>query len=456
MLQPHENKMKKVLMIARVFPPFNPVGHSIRVVKFIKYLPALGWMPVVLTINDQKEYVYAHKVGSETLLLEIHPQVKIYRTAAGEPSMKFLEKEKEFGQRNWLAAMIVKVLGGARRWVDRNLFLPDREVVWLPFALRRGLQIVRSEGIDVIFVTCPPHSATLVGACLKRLTGKPLILDFRDDWIDTPWYHSRPTIIRMIERRLESWAIKTADKVILVTEWSKNAFLERYPTQPSYKFVFISNGCYLGEFAVLNSITAVPLNSRFTILHAGSLNDSKSWGRSPLRLFQAVRHILQQQPEMAEKLNLVFAGNLPEGNRRLADEMGLSGLIKCLGHLPHDEVLRLIKSADLLLAINYEGWSTLIPGKIYEYWAVGGPPILLLSCRGAAQELIEQRGLGIAVPPEDVPAIERTILTVYSRREMGSPMKINTFGIEEYDRKVLSKRLAQTLSGVVTNKGCEN
>jgi glycosyltransferase involved in cell wall biosynthesis len=260
----------------------------------------------------------------------------------------------------------------------------------------------------------------------------------------------------MIERRLESWAIKTADKVILVTEWSKNAFLERYPTQPSYKFVFISNGCDLGEFAVLNSITAVPLNSRFTILHAGSLNDSKSWGRSPLRLFQAVRHILQQQPEMAEKLNLVFAGNLPEGNRRLADEMGLSGLIKCLGHLPHDEVLRLIKSADLLLAINYEGWSTLIPGKIYEYWAVGGPPILLLSCRGAAQELIEQRGLGIAVPPEDVPAIERTILTVYSRREMGSPMKINTFGIEEYDRKVLSKRLAQTLSGVVTNKGCEN
>ena len=128
--------------------------------------------------------------------------------------------------------MIVKVLGGARRWAFRNIFLPDRYLTWLPFAVRRGRQIVRSEGIDVIFATCPPHSALLVGAVLKLLTGKPLILDFRDDWIGTPWYHSKPAIIRMIERRMESWVVKIADKVILVTEWSKKAFHERYPTEP--------------------------------------------------------------------------------------------------------------------------------------------------------------------------------------------------------------------------------
>jgi len=441
--------MKKVLMIARIFPPFSIVGHSIRVVKFIKYLPALGWLPIVLTIDDQKEYETMHKVGSETLLKEIQHQVNIFRTTAGEPSLKFIERERVFGQRNWLTRVIVKVLGGARRWAFRNIFLPDRYVAWLPFAMRRGRQIVRSEGIDVIFATCPPHSATLVGALLKRITGKPLILDFRDDWIDTPWYLSMPSIRRWIERKMESWAVKKADKVILVTEWSKKAFLKRYPTQPSDKFILISNGCDLEDFAVLNSMTPAPRKSSFMIVHAGFLNVSQFWGRSPAGLFQAVHQILQKQPELAEKMSLVFAGDLPEDHRRSADEMGLSSVIKVLGHVPHDAFLRLIKSADLLLAMNYEGWSTLIPGKIYEYWAIGGPPILLLSCRGAASELIEKYEIGMAVDPYDIKGIELAIYKTFKKYESGDLQRISRVGIESFDRKNLAFKLANVLTELV-------
>ena len=204
-----------------------------------------------------------------------------------------------------------------------------------------------------------------------------------------------PHLIRMIERRLESWAVKMADKVILVTEWSKKAFLERYPSEPDEKFVFISNGCDLEEFAVLNSMVIAHRNSKFTIVHAGSLNDSKNWTRSPATLFQAVHYILQQQPELAEKLTLAFTGFLPERQRQLVKELGLSDVVKELGFLPRDELVSYMKEADLLLVINYEGFSTLIPGKIYEYWAIGGPPILLLSCEGAAAEFVEQHNLGI-------------------------------------------------------------
>jgi glycosyltransferase involved in cell wall biosynthesis len=443
-------------MIARSFPPFRTVGGSIRMVKFIKYLPALGWLPVVLTIDDQREYETTRRMGSETLLADIPRQVTIHRTSAAEPSLEFLEKEREFGQRNWLTAVIVKLLGGARRWALRNLLLPDRYMAWLPIALRQGRQIVKSEGIDVIFATCPPHSNAVVGACLKLFAGKPLILDFRDDWIGTPWHHSRPGVIRLIERGLEKWAVRTADKVILVTEWSRNAFLDRYSTEPEGKFVFISNGCDLEDFAILKHIPKWPRNSQFTIVHAGLLNDEESWTRSPATFFQAFRHILQKQPELAQKMTLAFTGHLPDGHRRLAEEMGLSSVIKELGHLPRDEFLRLMKSADLLLAINYEGFSTLIPGKIYEYWAVGGPPVLLLSCPGAAWDLIEQKGLGIAVPHDDVRAIEEAVETVYRRYAIGSSMRVSVVGIEEYDRKTLAERLAQTLSEVLSRTTGKN
>jgi glycosyltransferase involved in cell wall biosynthesis len=238
--------------------------------------------------------------------------------------------------------------------------------------------------------------------------------------------------------------------VILVTEWSKNAFLNRYPAQPSDKFVLISNGCDLEEFAGLNSMTAAPHNPKFTIVHAGSLNDSENWTRTPAVLFQAVHEILQQQPELAEKLTVAFTNFLPERLRQLVKEMGLSGVVKELGFLSRDKFLRSLKESDLLLTINYEGFSTLIPGKIYEYWAVGGPPILLLSCPGAATSFVERHGLGITVDPSDVAGIQQAILRAYRQSQTAAPLRVRTDGIEEYDRRFLSKRLAEVLRGVAS------
>lgn len=432
-------------MIARAFPPFLPVGYSIRVIKFIKYLPALGWSPVVLSVDDKKEYETLPKLGSDKLLLEISPTVAIHRTKTGEPSMDYLLKEMDFGRINFLTKVIVKVFGGVRRWVYRNLFLPDSMLTWLPFAVARGVRVVKNEGIDVIFATCPPHSTALIGAVLKQLTGKPLVLDFRDDWIDTPWYLSKPALSRLIEKMLEGWAVKKADKVILVTEWSRKAFQGRYPQQPREKFILISNGCDLGDLEALKSIMPVHHTAKFAVVHAGSLNVSSVWGRNLAGLFQAIQKVIQENPQLKDRLIFKFAGGLPEEFRKLADEMGLSDVIQGLGYLPHDEVLQLIKSADLLLAVNYEGWATLIPGKIYEYWAVGSAPILVLSCPGAAEEFVRQHNLGFSIDPFDVDGIGQVILTVYRQSQTSTPLRITSNGVEAFDRKALTYKLAQVL-----------
>jgi glycosyltransferase involved in cell wall biosynthesis len=440
--------MRKVLMLAYVFPPFFSVGGSIRVVKFVKYLPALGWLPVVLTIDDKREYDTQRKQGSRSLLQDIPPQVRVYRTTAGEPSVELLERGRKARRKNRLAAVVVNSLRAMRRWASSYLLLPDQKITWLPFAVRLGRRIVRREGVDVIFATCPPHSVALIGALLKRLTGQPLLLDFRDDWIDTPWHRSKPWPARRIERCLEKWAVKMADRVILVTEWSRNAFVARYPGEPEDKFVFIPNGCDLDDFAVQERVADTPRDSKFTIVHAGLLSESGDWKRSPEAFFQALQCIQQRNGDSGTELQVIFTGHLPKGYRCLVEDMGLSGIVREVGHLPREEYVHLMSMADLLLAINYDGFSTLIPGKIYEYWAVGGPPILLLSCRGAAQALVEQHKLGITVPPYDVDAIARAVLDVYRNREMENPIRVNTAGIEQYDRKALTKKLAAILSMV--------
>lgn len=440
--------MKRVLVVARVFPPFRSVGHSIRMVKFIKYLPTFGWLPSVLTINDGREYEADRKQGSDSLLSEIPENVSIHRTAAGEPTWEFLEKERAFSQKNRLTRALEKLFGGARRWGFRHLLVPDRTILWLPFAVRRGRQIVKREEIDVILATCPPYSATLIGAVLKVFTRKPLIVDFRDDWVDTPWYHSRPAIVRLINRAMERWVVRVADKVVLVTDWSKRGFLDRYPRESRDKFVLLPNGCDLEEFPAIDPETTVPGNRRFTILHAGSLNDSKNWARTPAAIFQALRSIIEREPSLAGDVSLTFTGSLPDGHRRLIQELELSAVVTELGFLPRDEFIRFMHACGLLVVINYEGCATLIPGKIYEYWAVGGPPIMLLSCPGAAGELIEQHGLGVTLDPTDVAGIEHTIRAVYRESKSATPRRIQTAGIEAFDRKALTRQLARVLSAV--------
>ncbi len=445
-----ETKPKKVLMIAYTFPPFSSVGGSIRMVKFTKYLPALGWLPVVLTIDDTKEYDTHRKEGSEALLREIPPEVKIFRTGAGEPSTAILEKGRAARRKNPLLAFLVNFLRWVRSWTRKYLLLPDEHITWLPFALRSGRQVIQQEGIDLIFATCPAHSVSLIGAALKSVTGKSLVLDFRDDWIDTPRFQSRPWSSRKIERILEKWAVKTADRVILVTEWSRDEFIKRYPRQPKEKFVYIPNGCDLEDFQFLKSDQPKEDHQtrQFTIVHAGLLSVADEWKRSPEGFFQALSLIKKSYPDLAAQLTVAFTGYLPELYKEMVQSMGLIDMVKEVGHLPKQEFIRSMKAADLLLAINYEGWSTLVPGKIYEYWAVGGPPILLLSCSGAAANFVEQHGLGLTAGPSDTAGIQQAILEVYRQGKTVAPWRLNTAGVEAYDRQAIAAKLAQVLSGL--------
>jgi glycosyltransferase involved in cell wall biosynthesis len=197
----------------------------------------------------------------------------------------------------------------------------------------------------------------------------------------------------------------------------------------------------------LKSITVKPSNANFSILHAGSLSVSKSstWNRSPDTIFQAVRNILQDNPQFGGKICLAFTGSLPETQRQFIKEMGLSSAVKELGFLSYDDLIHLMKASAMLLTINYDGFITLIPGKIYEYWAVGGPPILLLSHPGAATSLVDKYSLGFSVDPTDIAGIEQAILTAFLQYQTGEPMRLSTTGIESFDRQALTCKLAQVL-----------
>ena len=65
--------MKRVLIIAYHFPPARSAGIY-RPLKFAKYLPDLGWEPVILTVKN-----YSSEIQDKSLLAELSDNTKIYR-----------------------------------------------------------------------------------------------------------------------------------------------------------------------------------------------------------------------------------------------------------------------------------------------------------------------------------------------------------------------------------------
>jgi glycosyltransferase involved in cell wall biosynthesis len=334
-------------------------------------------------------------------------------------------------------------------WVFDRLLVPDARLAWLPFAAAAARRLTAQKGIDVIFATCPPHSVAVTATVAKRVTGRPLVLDFRDDWIGVPWHDSQPRLRRKIESLMERWAVNSADRIVLVTESSRAAFVQRYPNLSPERFVFIPNGCDLSDWVARDAPDQIALADGFTIIHAGRLSDSQGYVRSPDGFFRALRELLNRGAELADHLTVGFTGRLPESYRARAAELGLSDTVRELGHLPQHEYVATLASASLLLAINYDEYATLIPGKIYEYWATGGPPVLLLSGPGAASDLVSRHRLGSVVEPYDVDGIRDAILDYLQAWRKGAPVRITRSGMERYDRRHLTQQLSAVLTSAL-------
>jgi len=320
--------------------------------------------------------------------------------------------------------------------------------VWFPFALGKGLRVVREENIDLILATCPPFSVALAGAALSRLTGRPLVLDLRDDWLSPHVLAHKPRWIQLVERWQEAWAVRRADRVVLVTPRSQEAFSARYPSQES-KFLYIPNGVDLSEFVFgdLGKTALCREDGRFTVLHSGSMHGN----RSPQRILDAVRIIQGEHPQIARQLRLIFRGDMLDEYQGLLAVPDIADIVEVAPFLPRGEYISACRAADVLLVIAYNQAPSLIPGKIYEYWAAQ-KPILLLAEDGAARELVISKGLGEAVSPQEPPAIAQAILKLFRDFAQGRLDIPSPVGIEEFDRKLLTSRLARELNAIVCRR----
>jgi len=454
--------MKRVLMIAYFFPPVGGIGvaGAQRVLKFAKYIRHYNWQPVVLTA---KEEAYESYLELDQALLEKVPVgVQVVRTSVFRGMARVLElKAAVLGRRlqgsssgkedsiqnNPSGGQATTSKGWYQKLKDgiTDLFeIPDEEMGWLIPGILGGVRAYRQIGFDAIFSTGRPWTGLVIGLVLKWITGKPLVVDFRDPWMTNPFRIAYSPVKDRLERWLERLVVEYADIVIANTTELQEEFVARFSKQPAEKFVAMLNGFDPEEFERLTGRT--PDQNVCTITHTGFLYGK----RDPINFLDGLRRFLEsgKGDRRRCRVNLIGSVELSYDLTACLIEKGLQDVVHVQHHVPYEESLRCLEEADVLLLLQ-PGTKTQVPSKLFDYVGMRKPILGISPLDGATAGLMSKHHLGLVCDPDDPQAIADALSRLYEAwtnrqlSSLGDPKAQDTF-----DVRIVSEALAVRLSAL--------
>ncbi len=369
--------MTSILLVAQLSPP-SPVVAARRTAGLAKYLARLGHDVTVLTSAASGEGPI-EGAGATVRTRDLAATRLNWRRSRAE------------------AAGAVAPTGAARgldTWIVPDVALGT----WLPFAFPHALRLARRERFDCVITSGPPASSHFIGLALQRL-GLRWIADFRDGWTFDP---PRPPFPLALQRRLdaalERRVARRADAVIGVTEPIARDLHDRLGADAH----LITNGFDPEERRDPRLADGVLAGDRHSLVHTGRAGIS---GRSPGPLIDALRLLHASEPELAARVEVVFAGALSAEEAMLFADPELDGMVRALGAVDRGRALSLQQAADSLLVIAAGASErSVATGKLYEY-LTAERPILVLGDRSEAARIVAATGTGIAVRAGDATAI---------------------------------------------------
>ena len=389
----------RLLLITYYFPPCG--GAAVQ--RWVRWLPDLikaGFEVTVLTTRDGD-----YPVLDESLLADIPPPVRVLRTRT--PSF-----EKWW---NLLAGKTSALPHGsletegksslARRvlvWMRLNLIIPDLRRFWNPTAYKSAVDFLRQNPIDIVITTGPPHSTHLLGLRLKQRFKLDWVADWRDPWTSVYYLQLNPPsrLSMRLHRRLEKKVAHTADLNLVVSEYLKTELA-------GANSCVIYNGYDSSKFSSFSSAPTDPVARVILRLkYVGNVTEGQD--------LEALSDVISNGLEALD-FELSFVGTKlnPEQDALLRECFGCK--LRYTGFLPHQEALREMRSAHILLMlVNYYPSSQgMLTTKLFEYLAAGKKILCLGPHGGEAEKLILEYSAGACFDKSELDAAKHFLRTLH-------------------------------------------
>jgi glycosyltransferase involved in cell wall biosynthesis len=452
---------KKVLIIAYHFPPLGG-GGVYRTLKFAKYLPLFGWEPIILTVSNPD-----HPIWDHSLLKEIPSDIQVFRAPALEFSrwekkfsnlfkrvtkLKKEAKENEFNlveDTNLSEPKLKNLLKRIYVFLTSWLKIPDDKVGWVPFALLEGLSLIKSKKVDLIYVTSPPHSSQLLGLLLSKLSGKPWVVDFRDEWVEYKQIIGGYSSSRLkFERKLVNKIFTNASFIIAITEFQKQTHQKNYPQAKRIEVIY--NGYDAQDMNKARQREDKWLDGKFHICHCGYF-----YPNTAFPFFEVLKDFFNENPDLKGKIQVDLVGYLEKEYEDWIIQNQLGEIIKSWGYREHESAINFLLKSHLLLHLigaNGDFWKGVVTGKLFEYLASGKPILSLAPPNGEVEMIINQAKSGWVFNPQDHQGIKDKLKEVYQLHAQGKLYLENNWSfIQNFERKKLVEKLSEVFNKCLKN-----
>lgn len=424
---------RKVLIFTYYFPPAGGVAVQ-RFLKFSKFLPEFGWEPVIVTVANGS-YPY----NDESLLQEISDTVKVYRTKTFEPFELYNLLKGKKGK-----AMPVVTVGAQENksffqkiseYIRANYFIPDARKGWVPYALKQAEEVLKTEKIEAIITTGPPHSTHLIGLQLKKKYGLKWIADFRDPWTGIFYNQILPRTAATVQKDkcLETEVLQNADVVTVISPGMKKEFASR-----AKQVEVIFNGFDESDF---NLQRKTQQSENFTIRYVGNLMASQN-----VEIFWRA---VQQLHKAKLPLKIEFVGRVDEQVKQSIAQHGLSDIVEYLDFVDHKKAVELMQDTSLLLFVipQVKDNELILTGKLFEYLAANTEIISFGPVHGNAAEILAQTGRKPMIDfTDDKTAIQQLEAAIAVFHQTKCSYKYNNQLEQTYTRRSQTGALAELLN----------
>lgn len=406
----------RILLVAYYYSPLEGSG-VVRAANTVKYLNRCGHSVSILTHSYQGD-----RLDSSELVRIHDPSFNRQRLGLRRLSWFCRRLWSEFRNRRGIYSSIYEA------WKKRVLAHAD--------------EIFRLTRPDAVLVTYPPVETLEIGLQFCRKFNLPLIADFRDGLLFEAIESKRLrgfASVRKAYQAIERRVASEAAALITVSEPLSRYFRETYGKSA---VATVANGFDPDETERRLPDIELEVNC-FHIVHSGrfSLSDA---GCTISPLVQALHSLLADRPELTRTLRLHLLGELSCREKKMLAGLARCGVARLHGPLNREQALAFQRRADLLLLVTSPDRLSVATTKLFEYLQARRP-VLALTPRSFAAEIIEKCRCGWVVPPLAVSEIKSILERIIADTDFYQDVDLSAAAIASFAASVAIARLNELL-----------
>ncbi|TDC40832.1 glycosyltransferase family 4 protein [Micromonospora sp. KC213] len=290
-------------------------------------------------------------------------------------------------------------------------------------------------GVEAIYVYHPPATAASAAILSRLVRGTPFLLHVQDIWPESVTASSMVPdgfAGRLIDRTLAGAMrrlYRAAGAIVVLSPAMGQLVVERGADPERVRVVlnWANEKLFRPVPPTAAGRTAIGHRGRCTVMFAGNIGP-----------FQRIDVAVRAAVALPDLVDLVLVGSGTEEARvrRLADELGATN-VRFLGRRRPEEMAELYAAADFQLVMlrDLAALRGTVPSKLQAALACGRP--VLVAARGDVAALVDSAQVGLTCPPEDVPALVRTLATA---ARMPEPERI---AMGQRARRVYQERMSR-------------